>query len=113
MSWKIDELKKLGCDLEGAMERFLDDEAFYFECYSEVVSDPCLAQLGEALEQHNVKAAFDYSHNLKGVTANLGLTSLLNRLVPIVEPLRQGNDEGLLPLYQDLVAEWEKYKALL
>ena len=113
MSGKTDELKKLGCDLEGAMERFLDDEEFYFECYNEVISDPCLGKLGEALEQHDVKAAFDYSHNLKGVTANLGLTSLVNRLVGIVEPLRQGSDEGLLPLYQDLVEEWEKYKALL
>lgn len=113
MSRKTDELKKLGCDLEGAMERFLDDEAFYFECYNEVISDPCLEQLGEALEQHNVKAAFEYSHNLKGVTSNLGLTPLVNRLVAIVEPLRQGSDEGLLPLYQDLVTEWGKYKALL
>ncbi len=113
MSWKTDELKKLGCDLEGAMERFLDDEDFYFECYNEVILDPCFEQLGEALEQHNVKAAFDYSHNLKGVTANLGLTSLVNQLVEIVEPLRNGSDEGMLPLYQDLMVEREKYKTLL
>ena len=113
MSGKTDELKKLGCNLEEAMERFLNDEDFYFECYNEVVVDPCFERLGEALEQHNVKAAFEYSHNLKGVTANLGLTSLVNQLVEIVEPLRQGSDEGLLPLYQNLMMEREKYKALL
>lgn len=113
MSWKTEELEKLGCDLEAAMERFLGDEAFYFECYNEVISDECFEQLGEALEQHNVKAAFDYSHNLKGVTANLGLSSLVNQLVEIVEPLRRGSDDGLLPLYQDLMKEREKYKALL
>lgn len=33
MSNRLEKLAALGCDVTGAMDRFLNDEEFYFSCY--------------------------------------------------------------------------------
>lgn len=112
MNKRLAELKAWGCSIDEAMERFLDDEEFYFECYAQALEDPCFSMLGEALKQHDMKRSFENAHTLKGVIANLGLTSLLHIVSEIVEPLRAGTDEGLLEKYQELLGEREKYMKL-
>lgn len=109
MSERLEKLVALGCDVAGAMDRFLEDEEFYFSCYDKFMEDPGFAQLKNELNDHDVKAAFDCAHALKGVIANLGLSSLYDRIVEIVEPLRAGTDEGLLVKYDELMKEREKY----
>lgn len=109
----IKELKAWGCDTEDALNRVLDDEAFYRECLLDVPGDPCFEQLGTALRAHDVPAAFDAAHALKGVLANLGLTPMLHTTVEIVEPLRAGSDAGLLPKYEQLMRQRDKLSQLL
>lgn len=109
MEDRIKILQDLGCDLKGAMERFLDDEEFYLECYEKVIADPCFFELKEALEAHDVKRGFECAHTLKGVIANLGLTSLYDIIYEIVEVLRTGSEEDLLEKYQILMKERQKY----
>ncbi len=109
MDDKMKKLKAMGCDIDGVMERFLNDEEFYFECYDQVMDDPGFGLLKEALEQGNAREAFEYAHTLKGIVANLGLTSLLEKIREIVEPLRIGETEGLLGKYKELMQEREKY----
>lgn len=114
MEDKLLQLKAMGCDLEGAMSRFLDDKEFYFECYNKALTDKGFEGLREALEKKDAKESFEYAHALKGVIANLGLTSLLDKISEIVEPLRFGNyEEGLMDKYQAMMQEREKYLALL
>ena len=33
MRTELEQLKQAGCDIDGALERFLQDEEFYLECY--------------------------------------------------------------------------------
>ncbi|MCD7826555.1 MAG: Hpt domain-containing protein [Clostridiaceae bacterium] len=113
MSRKLTMLEEWGCDIDGAMERFLDDEAFYFECYGQVITDPCFDRLCEALEQHDIRSAFDCAHTLKGVIANMGLTPLEQILIDIVEPLRGGDDSGCMEKYKELMEERKKYLEIL
>lgn len=109
----LEELEKLGCDMEGAMERFLNDEDFYRECFEKVLEDPGFNSLGEALREKDVQRAFESAHALKGVLANLGLTSLYNIIVEIVNPLREEKTDGLLFSYERLLQERECYIAIM
>ena len=112
MDRRLIELESWGCDIAGAMERFLGDEEFYFECYEQALEDPGFEQLKEALDAHNIKEAFDHAHSLKGIIANLGLTSLFDIIFDIVEPLRAGKEDGVADKYEELLKERERYVSL-
>lgn len=99
----LEELKKWGCDVEGALERFVGDEELYKTCLYTVLSDKAFEGLGESLRVGQSKEAFDYAHTLKGVLANMGLTPMYDIVVRIVEPLRAEDLEGLLPVYEELL----------
>lgn len=106
-------LEKWGCDVNGAMERFLEDDELYLSCLQLVVSDSNLEKLGTALKEKNVEQAFDYSHTLKGVLANLGLTPMFLLAEQIVEPLRKGSAENLWEQYEALLGSNEQLKSIL
>ncbi len=103
-----DELKEWGCDIDGAMERFMDDRELYESCLETVLEDASFAQLKVELEAGNVEKAFDAAHTLKGVCGNMGLTPMFDTDVQIVEPLRAGNIDGLMGFYDELMAEKDK-----
>ena len=113
MNDRIKRLADLGCDVEDAMERFLDDEDFYMECLEQVLYDPQFQRLQTALENHQLQEGFDCAHTLKGLAANLGLTSLASMASRITEPLREGKEADFMRLYQDLQSEREKYIAII
>lgn len=113
MNEVIEKLRKKGCDIDGAMSRFLGDEELYMSCFNDVLNDAAFGQLKEALEADNAQAAFDAAHTLKGVISQMGLTSLLKITVEIVEPLRNGKTRGMLRLYDKLICERDKYAALI
>ncbi len=45
MEERLLKLKNLGCDIDGAMNRFLGDKEFYFECFDELMKDPGFEEL--------------------------------------------------------------------
>ena len=104
MNKRIEELKGIGCEIDDAMERFLDDEEFYLECYDALLQDEKFSELGVFIEKHDEKGAFECAHTLKGLTSNLGLSSLNRSVVVIVDNI--GTD------YDSLMAEYEKYKSI-
>ncbi|MDD3336085.1 MAG: Hpt domain-containing protein [Eubacteriales bacterium] len=103
MNQLIKRLHDEGCDTEAAMERMLNDEEFYQECLSSIPLDENFSALKTALEKQDLNAAFEAAHALKGVLANLGLTPMVQKVVEIVEPLRSGNDAGLLLKTEELL----------
>lgn len=103
MSKLTDDLRAYGCDMTGAMARFLDDEDFYASMYMLVLNDPAFERLGEALRAGDAHAAFEYAHLHKGLTGNMSFTPMYTLLQSIVEPLRAGRAEGLLPAYERLM----------
>lgn len=99
----LQNLQNWGCDIDGAMERFLEEKELYRNCLETVVEDKAFGELKEALEEGNVKDAFEASHTLKGVLANLGLTPMYETCVKIVEPLRKGESAGVYSFYEELI----------
>lgn len=106
MSTLIDKLKAFGCaeeDLRKAVERFLNNEAFYVRCFGKYLNDPSFKALGECIEANEAKAVFEQAHTLKGVTSNMGISPVYEEVVIIVEAVR-GSD--ILPA--DVKAHYDK-----
>lgn len=113
MEQKLDALRAWGCDVETALERMLGDRELLLSCAQMVAEDAGFAALGAHLEAGAAAAAFDVAHSLKGITANTGLMPLYALVVQIVEPLRYGRCEGLLPIYQQLLKKREELEQIL
>ena len=104
----FEKLENWGCDVTGAMERFLEDEELYLTCLLAVTEDSNFETLGEALQEQNIEQAFESSHTLKGVLANMGLSPMFLLAEQIVEPLRKGSFENVMDSYEELL-EAKKY----
>ena len=107
------ELEEWGCDVTGAMTRFLEDEELYLTCLDTVITDKAFERLGMALVDGDVKEAFDSAHTLKGVFSNMGLKPMLRIVECLVEPLREGNITDLMPDYHRLLDENDYLKDIL
>lgn len=105
-------LREMGCDMEETMERFMDDQEFYVECFHKFIEDKELEALGKMIESGDIEESFAQAHTLKGTLGNLGLTPLYNQMAVIVEFLRKGDMKQALEQYQPLMREWERYKDL-
>lgn len=101
----ITKLESLGCDVEGAMERFVGDRDMYVSCYRDALNDFAFNTLNKALKDNDKKLAFEASHTLKSIIGNLGLTPLYNAIEEIVEPLRRDEDV-------DLTEKMEKFSSM-
>lgn len=110
MNGLIEELENLGCNMEETMERFMDNEELYFDCLDKALEDQSFIQLGKNLEERDIQAAFEHAHNLKGLMANMGLASVYNEVVEIVDPLRSGIfNEEMIVHYDRMMKEREKF----
>lgn len=104
MTELIKRLTAYGADMDGALERFVGDEALYADCFGLFLKDPSFAALDAALASGDYAAAFDAAHTLKGVAGNLGLTPLYDAVCSLVEPLRRQDCTGLDAPYQAVLA---------
>ena len=95
MDHRIERLRAMGCNTDEALERMVDDEAFYIECLQEALENPGFAGLAQALAAGDTAAGFDCAHALKGVLGSVGLTPMFRKTVEIVEPLRAGSSANL------------------
>ena len=101
----LSKLENWGCDISGAMRRFLDDEELYINCLSTMLADESFAALGASIETKDGKKAFDAAHSLKGTLGNMGLTPMYEIIIQIVEPLRDGKLDGIAEKYEVLMAK--------
>lgn len=114
MSELTDRLRAAGADMDGAMNRLVNDEELYAACFDYFMDDPSFAALSAALDSEDYAAAFEAAHSLKGVSGNLGLTRLYQLCGGLVEPLRHGQpgDANLSELYAALIKERDALKLL-
>lgn len=109
----MDALKAKGADIDGIMERFLRDEAFYADCFEEFMLDGNFETLGKAIAVQDYPQAFECAHALKGVAGNLGLLKLYCAVSDIVSALRAKEYGTLGALYQSVVLEHASFASLL
>ena len=106
-------LAACGGDYEGTMRRLMGNEMLFCRLLPKVFQDENFQKLEDALTQGDLDAAFDAAHTLKGVSGNLGLTSLYNAVCEIVEPLRRKDPEAdYRTLYQVIQQEFLRLEKL-
>ena len=105
MSVLCTKLEDWGCDISGAMRRFLNDEELYASCLGTLIADESFGLLEKAIQESDVTKAFDAAHSLKGTLGNMGLTPMYEIIIQIVEPLRDGKLDGIAEKYEILMAK--------
>jgi HPt (histidine-containing phosphotransfer) domain-containing protein len=81
------QLREWGADPDGAIERMMNDEAFYGKMLNKFAAEDELSELG-IIARQDPKEGFRIAHNLKGTAGTLGLTPLYDAVCEVVEDLR-------------------------
>lgn len=81
-------LVKAGIDFNQGLRRFNNNKEMYESFLLKFPKDKNYEGLCNALEQQDVKTAFQCGHSLKGIAGNLSLQKLYDALIPVVEELR-------------------------
>lgn len=84
-------LKKKGFDIDGAMERFLNNRDMYEKFLHKFQKETTFAELCSKIEAKDTAGAFAAAHSLKGVSANLSLQAFFHQISVQVEFLRDGD----------------------
>ena len=108
----LEQLRAWGADVDEAMPRCLNNEAFYSRLVGKAVEEPTFDRLREALEAGDLDKAFEQAHALKGVTSNLALTPILNPVIKITELLRSRTVTDYNPLLSEITSARDQLLAL-
>ncbi len=108
-----EKLDQYGVDLEGALTRVLGDKELYLECIHDFLQENTYNRLKECMEAGEYEEAIAPAHALKGVTANLGIVPLNEKIVVVLDALRNGKREHLQEQYEDFCKEMEAFQKLL
>lgn len=92
----LEELQKLGCNVEEGRRRLMQNDALYIRLLHHFPQVVEKCTLCENLEQQDYKSAFQAAHDMKGVTANLSLTPLYEGYSDMVSRLRAEKYDGLM-----------------
>lgn len=91
-------LKAAEVDVDGAIAAFCNKEERYIKYLKLFNADDNFESLVIALENNDVREAFEHCHALKGVVGNLGFTKMFSGLYDACEILRNGSMEGVMEL---------------
>ena len=69
----ISRLKNWGCNVEEALERFVNDEELYCTCFNMFLTDNSFDSLKESVKAGDCKASFEACHKASAETCQQGL----------------------------------------
>ena len=113
MEKKLEKLKNWGCDVSGALERFLNDQKLYCECLNMFIEDDNFVSLRLHINNTNQEIPFGYVHTLKGVAGNLGLTPLYHSLCELCDALRTNSYSPNSGLYERTVTNYKLFLEIM
>ncbi len=113
MDKKILRLKEWGCDIDGAMSRFMNNEGMYLSFLDRVKNDSLFNKLLSSVKENDIKEAFNNAHTLKGILGNMGLTPMYEPTCEIADSLRIGKTIGIIEKCQKLLDLKEEYIELI
>ena len=105
----IEELRKLGADVETGLSRCVGKEDLYIKLVNMGLGDAKFEELGTALEAEDLDKAFELCHALKGVIGNLALTPLFDVLSAMTEKLRSRQSADYQAMYSDILKIRSKF----
>lgn len=97
-----------------ALRRFGGNRTLYLRFLRRFLEDDSFLQLIDALEKQDTDSAFLHAHTIKGLSAQLGLSSLHLAAAQLCVPLRKGEaplrheTEAFNRLYYETLAEIQR-----
>ena len=108
----LEALRDLGADVEDGLRRCVNNEAFYLRMVDKAITGISTDELKEALAAGDLDHAFDICHSMKGVLANLSLTSALTPTSEMTELLRARTDCDYTPYIARVDEQLQLLRAL-
>lgn len=106
-------LQGVGVDIEGSLERFMGNESLYVRFLHKFPEDPNFEEMERNMQDGDREALLKSSHALKGLTGNLGLNYMYERLSTMVSDLREGRYDRLDSLLAELQQNYREVCDLL
>ena len=109
----VESLRTWGANVDEALVRCLNNEAFYLMLVNKAMRDAPFDKLREAVEAGDLDRGFEIAHSLKGVTANLALTPICKPIEQITELLRHRTEMDYAPLLEEIEEKSRQLMGLL
>lgn len=106
MNEYYENLQKYGIFLSDGLIHNVQGSKFIKMILGKFLEDKNMSVLKDGIREKDVKKAFMAAHTLKGVTANLGMNKLNEKICEIVEILRQGQLEGAEEKFKSIKEEY-------
>lgn len=101
-------LRELDVDYDALSERFAGSDMLMIKFISKFPNDPTFQMLEQAVSQKNIQDILVYSHTLKGLCANLGMSKLSNFNSKMVSDIRAGIYTNLDELFESIKNEYNR-----
>jgi len=98
----VEKLKEYGCDVDSALDRFMNKESLYLKFIRKFPDDPTMNTIRELIHSENTEERFKAVHTMKGVAGNLGLTPLFDTSADMVQKFRENKTEEAIAEYDTL-----------
>ena len=108
----IENLRAFGADVDDGLTRCMNKADFYLMLVGKVLGDERLTMLEQQIGAHDLDAAFETAHALKGLYANLSLTPLTKPVSEMTELLRSRTDTDYSALLAEAKAQYAKLCSL-
>lgn len=106
-----------GADYSAVLHRLADNEGLVRKYLGKFIDDPTYGRLQDAVAAGDMEAVLQQAHTLKGISANLELTSLVAPCADMVAQIRAGQTESIPALFTVVQNAYntiiEKLKTLL
>lgn len=112
------QLEDNGVDVEATLKRFMGREAIFMKFILKFADDQSCTGIRESLDNQDAKAAFEHAHSLKGVSGNLGISSIYDLAAQISDLLRGKSIEEVsmdqvLELQEQLEKTFGSFRSLI
>ncbi|MEG2080008.1 MAG: hypothetical protein RRZ68_00405 [Oscillospiraceae bacterium] len=99
-----EKLLNWGCDVDGAMERLVNDCDCYLKCLNILIKEETFNKLKIGLEKEDADKSIFAAYTLKGVLGNLGITPMYEVNNKIIEMLYSKDYSTAKVLFDELMA---------
>ena len=89
----MDILQEAGFDVEGALGRLMNNQAFFLKMLGKFAQDGSFAKMRGFVESADAQGAGECAHALKGMCSTLGMVELSDYCAKL-QYLYQGREEG-------------------
>ena len=109
----VELLRAYGANVDDALERCMNNEAFYLRLVGKAINDPDFENLREAVERKDLERGFDIAHKLTGTTQTLSLTPLSVPVAEITELLRSRAEADYAPYLAEIASQRDRLLGLI